>query len=100
MAPTTDSIAQVVERFIRSRFRVSAADGSFHRDVHLYDSGFVDSIGVIELIAFLESTFGVELQEESLFSDDFTTIAGISGVVQECLRQKVAVHDLTEAIRT
>lgn len=86
MARTTDNIAQALEGFIRSQFRILASDRNFHRDAQLYDSGFVDSVGVVELIAFLESTFDVELQEEDVFSDAFTTINGISGVVHHRLR--------------
>ena len=81
MAPTPEEIAGAVERFLRSAFRIADRNGSFHRDAHLFESGFVDSTGAVELIAFLESTFDLELQEEDLFSDDFTTINGISGVV-------------------
>jgi acyl carrier protein len=81
MARTAGDIAQAVERFLRTEFRIPDRDGSFHRDAHLYDSGFVDSAGVVELIAFLESTFDVQLPDEDIFSDEFTTINGISGVV-------------------
>jgi acyl carrier protein len=70
-----------VERFIRTRFRVLDWDHRFHRDAHLYESGFVDSAGIVELIAFLESTFTIELRHQDLVTDAFTTINGISGVV-------------------
>jgi acyl carrier protein len=39
----------------------------------------------VELIGFVEATFGVKLEDEQIFSDAFTTIDGISGVVHECL---------------
>lgn len=82
MAITQDEAAGRVEDFIRSEFRVAQADSSFTRDTHLYDAGFVDSTGVVELISFIESTFDVEIPDEDLFSDAFTTINGISAVVQ------------------
>lgn len=85
MARTVDDIAQVLERFVRREFRVSDQDATFNRDTDLYDSGFVDSAGVVELIAFVESAFGVESQDEDLFSDQFTTINGISGAVHRRL---------------
>lgn len=86
MAPAQSEIAQTVERFIRGHFRVLGADRSFHRDAHLYEGGFVDSVGVIELIAFVESRFNVELEDEDVFSDGFTTINGISGLIFARLR--------------
>ena len=88
MAPTPEEIAGAVERFLRSAFRIADRNGSFHRDAHLFESGFVDSTGAVELIAFLESTFDVELREEDLFSNEFTTINGISGVIDRRLNGK------------
>lgn len=81
MVITRDEIAQVVERFIRGHFRVLSGDPTFNRDAHLYEGGFVDSTGVVELIAFVESTFDVTLEDEDVFGDVFTTINGISGLV-------------------
>lgn len=81
MVITQHKIAQPVERFIRMRFGVLDTDPGFHRDAHLYEGGFVDSAGVIELIAFVESRFNVKLEDEDVFSEVFTTINGISAVV-------------------
>lgn len=90
MAILHDKIAQEVERFIRTHFRVLDWDRSFHRDAHLYESGFVDSTGIVELISFLESTFNIELEYEDLVTDAFTTINGISGVVHSYLNGSVS----------
>jgi acyl carrier protein len=73
-------IATVIERFIRRQFRVVEA-GAMLRNTHLYESGVVDSAGVVELIAFLESTFKIRLGDDEVFSDDFTTINGIAAIV-------------------
>jgi acyl carrier protein len=70
-----------VEAFIRERFRVRADDDLFDRDVNLWESGYVDSGGVVEMIAFLERTFGITLPEEVLFDPDFTHIRGIARLV-------------------
>jgi len=41
----------------------------------------VDSVGVIELLAFLVVEYGVEIPEEDLLSGDFSSIDGIAGTV-------------------
>jgi acyl carrier protein len=86
MATTYHSIASSIEEFIRTECQVANNDPGFTRDVHLYDMGFVDSIGLIKLISYLETVFRVELPEEYLFSDAFTTINGISTMVQMLLK--------------
>jgi acyl carrier protein len=85
MAISADHIADTLERFVRQAFRIRPGDPFFARDAHLYDSGIVDSTGVVELIAFVETAFGVKLEDEHVFTEAFTTIDGISGVVHACL---------------
>jgi acyl carrier protein len=45
------------------------------------DSGVVDSTGVIELVAFLEETFGIEVADEDLIPEHLDTIANIAAFV-------------------
>jgi acyl carrier protein len=70
-----------MEAWVRTQFSVSPADQRFGRDTDLFDNGYVDSVGLAELIGFLEDEFGVELPDELLVSDQFTTIDGISDAV-------------------
>jgi acyl carrier protein len=80
MVTSQVEIASVIERFIRKQFRIDEAAPALV-DAHLFESGFVDSAGVVELIAFLESTFKIRLDDDQVFSDDFTTISGIAAIV-------------------
>ncbi|MFW6175281.1 MAG: acyl carrier protein [Acidobacteriota bacterium] len=81
MPISPDEAADRIEAFLRREFRVAPEDPPFGRDTHLFEAGFVDSTGVIELVAFLESAFGVDIPDEDLFSEAFTTVNGISGIV-------------------
>jgi acyl carrier protein len=77
----TDKIQASIESFVRSRFQVRPDDGHFSVDVNLWEEGYVDSAGVVEMIAFLEQTFTITLAEEVLFDPDFTHIRGICRLV-------------------
>jgi len=77
----TDDAESTVESFIRERFRVRPDDDRFSREVNLWEEGYVDSAGVVEMIAFLERTFAITLPEEVLFDPDFTHIRGIARLV-------------------
>ena len=81
MVTSQAEIATVIERFIEKQFRIIDTIPSL-RDTHLFESGFVDSAGVVELIAFVESTFKISLGDDQVFSDDFTTIDGIASMVE------------------
>ena len=78
---TEQDVAAAVEQFARREFSIKDSDPRFDRTVDLFDDGYVDSIGVIELIQFVESTFAVDIPEEDLFSPEFSTIDGIARIV-------------------
>lgn len=75
------SVADALETFIRQQFRVSAEDPDFSRDVHLFEYGYVDSVGATEVLAFVESNFQVQVPDEQLFSEEATTINGFAAMV-------------------
>lgn len=81
MVTSQVEIASVIERFIQKQFRIVDTVPALRR-THLFESGFVDSAGVVELIAFVESTFKIRLGDDQVFSDDFTTINGIASMVE------------------
>jgi acyl carrier protein len=78
---TEQDVAAAVEEFARREFSIKASDQRFDRTVDLFEDGYVDSIGVIELIQFLESTYAMDIPEEDLFSPEFSTIDGIARIV-------------------
>lgn len=78
-----DNIAEDLEAFIRRSFDVPDDDDEFTRDVNLWEEGYVDSNGVIEVIAYLEGRWSVKIPEEALFDPRFTYISGMSVVLAE-----------------
>jgi acyl carrier protein len=98
MATSRHEIAGVLETFIRRHFRISSSEEGtpFSRDAHLFESGYVDSAGVVELIVFVESTFDVKLEDEHVFSEQFTTVNGITDIVMMC---EAAPDELRAAVR-
>jgi acyl carrier protein len=85
-----DEVAAKVEEYVRARFRVSADDTAFGTDVNLWELGYVDSVGAVEMIVFLEQTYGVQLPEEVLFDPDFTNIRGIARLVTKTVEDAAA----------
>lgn len=77
----SEQVEETIEQYIRTRFRVRDDDDLFSREVNMWENGYVDSAGVVEMIAFLEQTFHITLPEEALFDPDFTNIRGISRIV-------------------
>jgi acyl carrier protein len=76
-----EEVARRIEDFVRNTFSVAPQDPRFGRDVDLFEGGYVDSVGLAEMLGFLEEEFGVEFPDTELVSDDFTTIDGIARLV-------------------
>lgn len=81
MPPTREAVATQLEAFIRTQFRVAPTDQQFSRTVPLFEGGYVDSVGVAEVLGFLTTTYGLEIPDEVLTSDAFTTIDGIATAI-------------------
>jgi methoxymalonate biosynthesis acyl carrier protein len=81
MPASRDEIADRLEVAVRQLGQVQANDTEFGRDVHLFDSGYLDSLGSFQLIEFIEETYELSLSEEELFSPDFVNINGITDIV-------------------
>ena len=80
MSETVD-VQDRIEKYVREQFRVSDTDPRFGVAVDLYERGYVDSVGVVELLTFIQEEFGVVVPETELVSDDFSNIAGIARIV-------------------
>lgn len=50
-------------------------------DDPLLDSGIIDSMGILELVRFLESEFNIEIEDEEILPEHFETMASITAFV-------------------
>lgn len=57
------------------------ADTVVDSDTHLLEEKVIDSMGIIELVAFLEATYGIEFTDDDLTVENFTTIGSISKLI-------------------
>jgi len=84
------TVANELESFVRSHFQVLESDPLFMRTANLWEEGFVDSTGLVEVIAFLEERFAIVLPDEVLFDSDFTSIDGIALCVARIVEEEAA----------
>lgn len=77
-----DTIRETLTAHIRQAFEVDEQDDEFTPDVHLFDYGYIDSFGATELIAFVESTFGIEVTRKDLMLHSLNTINEIAAFIK------------------
>lgn len=84
------TVRQDVTAFLRSNIiyddtRVIDDDESF------LASGILDSTGILELIGFLEDTYGITFQDEELVAGNFDTLSRLSSFVLAKTKDQVKV---------
>ncbi len=69
-----------IREFVTSNFFVQDAS-SLTDSASLLDLGVVDSTGVLEIIAFLEGTFGVAVDDDEIVPENLDSIDRITAFV-------------------
>ncbi|MGG5817690.1 acyl carrier protein [Falsiroseomonas sp. HW251] len=64
--------------------------GDLTDDASLLEAGLIDSTGVLELVAFLESRFGIKVEDTDIVPANFDSVAGLVAYVQSRLRDAPA----------
>ena len=77
----TNKITSELRGFIRERFGIPENDSDFNDEVDLFNYGYIDSFGAVELASFIENRFSIRLTESDWANFPLSTINEISGFV-------------------
>ena len=75
-------IGASVRRFIGENFLFREEIESLPDDASFLEAGIIDSTGVLELVCFLESTFGIEIADDEMLPENLDSIRAVSAYVQ------------------
>ena len=81
MRPAADRLEEALLSFVRERFKASIGRTTLGPDTPLFTTGVVDSFGVLEVIAFVEHAFQVEIDLSVHELGDFDTTRRIAALV-------------------
>lgn len=71
------TIPQKVRSFLVENF-LMGQDYTFEDSDSFLENGIIDSTGVLQLVAFLEETYGITVEEEELMPENLDSINNIS----------------------
>jgi acyl carrier protein len=83
----TEEIASELRTFVQNQFSIPKNDPDFSDDIDLFNYGYIDSIGAVELTAFVERQFGVQFTDSDWVSYPLSSIREISGFVTKRLEE-------------
>lgn len=74
-------ITSELSEFVRRQFAVPEDDPDFNDEIDLFNYGYIDSFGAVELISFIKSRFSVQLTDSDWAASPMNTIREISQFV-------------------
>ncbi len=74
------SFREPIRAFIVDNFLLGSA-AELEDNTELMEAGILDSTGVIELVAFLEATFGVSIGDEEIVSKNLNSVNYIASFI-------------------
>lgn len=88
----TQEIEQPIRDFIATRLLYSNDGFTYPDDVSLLREGIIDSLGVVELIEFLQTHFGLRIEQQEVRPDNFDSVTKMAAYVR---RKNAAATSVT-----
>ena len=92
------TIEEELRRFIVENF-LYGREGDFSNDASLLEMGMIDSTGILELVAFLEKTYHITLEDMDLVPANLDSITRLavfvcrkSSNVKSAMQSSLQVH--------
>jgi acyl carrier protein len=77
---TTASIEQRIHAFLLEKFPLARKSG-VNKDTALLEKGILDSLGILDVVSFLESEFSLVVSDEELVPENFQSLGTLTAFV-------------------
>jgi acyl carrier protein len=76
------SVASEIEQLIVEEISMGRDLGTLEHDEDLLASDIVDSLGIMEMVAFLERQYGIAVSDSELTPENFQTVDSIVAFIE------------------
>ena len=90
---TTASVRQfIIENFLFEE------DNNLKKDTSFLENGIIDSTGVLELVMFIEETYGITVDDDEIVPENLDSISSIAEYIKRKQEQSaISLAELTVA---
>lgn len=81
--PARETIRSQFREYITSNFMSGREDKNLPDDVSLLEEGIMDSTGVLDLVMFIEETFGIQVKDEELIPENLDSVDRLVAFIQK-----------------
>ena len=75
--------ADQIKAFIIDNFLFNAEGSSLGDDESFLENGIIDSTGILEVVAWIEETFGVRVPDADLLPENFDTVQRLAAYIHK-----------------
>jgi acyl carrier protein len=76
------NIEEVIRRYIAENILFSGNGYPYADDASFLEEGIVDSMGIMELVMFVDETFGITVEDEELVPDNFDSVTRLANYIR------------------
>ncbi len=76
------SVKEQIRAFIAENFLFNPDGFDLSDDASFLDEGVVDSTGTLEMVIFVEDTFGIEVGDHEIEPENFDSVDKLAGYIQ------------------
>jgi acyl carrier protein len=76
------SVGAEVEKFIVEEIALGSGLESVDHDEDLLAQDIIDSLGIVELVKFLESRYGIKVDDDDLLPENFQSVNSVVAFVE------------------
>ena len=84
---TAQSIQSDVRNFVADNFLFGEDPESLNNDDSFLETGIIDSTGVLELVAFIEDKYSVEVDDDELVPENLDSIDRLINFIESKLKE-------------
>jgi len=82
MSQNQPNLESEIRKFITENMLFSADGFNYDDDASLLEAGIVDSIGVMELVSFVDKTYKITVPPEDISPDNFDSINRLANYIR------------------
>jgi acyl carrier protein len=75
-------IEPAIREFIATRLLYSSDGFNYPDNSPLLREGIIDSLGVVELVEFVQTTFGIRVEQQEVRPDNFDSVEKLAAFVR------------------
>ena len=78
-------VEKQIKQFILTRLMHEEDESKLKNDESLFETNIVDSLGVLQLVSFLEEQFNIQVEDEEMVPENFETINILTNYIERKL---------------